>query len=499
MARAHIDYVWFIQGSENHDMMDLGNAYLAVQALAARPDYAGRRLPDGHTVEEHRDAWSAYFTRYCAERVRRGLFIEVASPTYGKYLIPELVNFYDFSENPRLRGNAEALLHLTWADWAIEQLDGVRGGAKARCYQGKYAQKGGSDSWRMMGALLTGAEGWDEVGRYAHPIMGFGFVLATTQYRLPEAVAGLAADADGRGEYAYVSRRPRTHDGPPNPCRLWAGIPVGIAWTPGESALVRYSWCTPDHVMGCFFVDPTLSERLTVDAGKPDEMRMYYAAISGQNRWQGIVFATGPDARIFPQCLGRPDKNKHGASVTEVQQVAVQYKQVMIVQTNRNRPENSAIRVYFAPGMRERLIEKDGWRFLEEGDSFAAVKAFARAEGAEACGVTWDDNHFLRLEDVYAPIVFVTGRRANHSNLEAFQAYVLGHRAEMAERRAALCLRRCGIDLLLGRKAPPGSERRGDRSLAAARAYNSPFVQSDFGSGDVRITFRGETLHLRVE
>ncbi|MCF6284964.1 MAG: hypothetical protein L3K26_07225, partial [Candidatus Hydrogenedentes bacterium] len=39
LARADVKYVWFIQGSENHDMMDLGNAFLAVKALALNPDY----------------------------------------------------------------------------------------------------------------------------------------------------------------------------------------------------------------------------------------------------------------------------------------------------------------------------------------------------------------------------------------------------------------------------------------------------------------------------
>lgn len=100
VARADTKYVWFIQGSENHDLMDLGNAFLAVQALAQRPAWSPRTLSDGHTPAEHADAWTTYFNRYGVERFRNGLFIEFGSPIYGKYLIPELVNILDFAEDP---------------------------------------------------------------------------------------------------------------------------------------------------------------------------------------------------------------------------------------------------------------------------------------------------------------------------------------------------------------------------------------------------------------
>ena len=499
--RAQPKYVWFVQGSENHDMMDLGNAFLAVQALAKRAAYRDRTLPDGHTPTEHAAAWTAHFTRYCEERVKHGLFIEVASPTYGKYLIPEWVNIADFAKDPALRAKAEVLLHTTWADWAIEQIDGVRGGGKARCYQGSYSENGASDSWRMMGQVLLEEDDWCNPGRYAHPIMGFGFILATSRYEMPKVVTNLARDAVGRGEYVYVSRRPGRMTAPEQLPSL-GGHSCWYFMDHEDSRLVRYTWYTPDHVMGCFLVDPHLTESTQVQAGAIEKAQGRYAAISGQNRWQGVVFATDPEARIFPQCVGRPDKNKPDLSVTEIQHVAVQHRNVLIVQTNRAYPGNTVMRVYFGPGMRERLVEDAGWRFIEEGDSYAAVKALSRDNGSAPCGTTWDAPRFLRSDDVYAPVVFVTGRRTRHPSLADFQEYVLKHSHEV--RDGVLHYRFTDPDGQQVELAMYVDDQRlpeidgSPINLAPARVYDCPFITSDFGSGIVTVRYGDDQLTLDV-
>lgn len=501
VERGRLEYVWMIQGSENHDMMDLSNAFLALQAVAELPAYRDRPLPDGHTPAEHVDAWTKYYIRYCEERVKHGLFIEIASPTYGKYLIPELANLFDFVRDATLRAKLEVLLHVTWADWALEQLGGVRGGAKARCYQGNYARHGASDSWRMMGRILLGEEDWANPGVYTHPIMGFGFVLATSRYRLPALVAALARDAPGRGQYAYVSRRPGRMTAPPALPPL-GGHPCWYFMDCRDSRLVRYTWCTPGHVMGCFLVDPALKESTTVEAGKPDQAEAHYAAISGQNRWQGIVFATDPDARIFPQCVGRPDKHRPDVSVTEIQHVAVQHENVMLVQANRAEPRNTAMRVYFAPGMRARLVENAGWLFLEEGDSFAAVIPLAAGNGTAACGTSWDSGVFLRVDDTYAPVVFVTGRRARHATFDAFQRYVLKHAHDVRDGVLHYRFRRADgeaieLGLYLDRSRLP--EVNGTPiDLAPINVYACPFLTSEFGSGRVTLTSGSQRLTLDV-
>ncbi len=65
--------------------------------------------------------------------------------------------------------------------------------------------------------------------------------------------------------------------------------------------------------------------------------------------WQGIIFGTGPNDRVYPQCLtSRRDKNSADVSVSNHQQIAVQLKNVMIAQANLARKDIEAMRVYVA-------------------------------------------------------------------------------------------------------------------------------------------------------
>jgi hypothetical protein len=495
-ARADLKYVWFIQGSENHDLMDLGNAFLALQALKGKSPYKEIPLQDGKFAKEHVEAWTAYFTEYARQRSRYGLSIEIASPIYGKYFIPELFNLYDFSEDPGLRDAMKKYLDLIWADWAIEQLNGVRGGGKSRCYQGDYSRQSRSDAYRIMGQLLLQEGDWSNPSPFSHPIQGYGFILATSRYRLPDLIREIALHSERRGEYVYRSKRPGLMTGleelPPlgdHPC--WYHIDAH------DSRLVRYTWCTPDHLMGCFLSDPRLEHEFVVQPNWPEERVRSYAAIHAQNRWQGINFGSDPDARIFPQCVGKPDKNKPNLSITYLQQVAVQHENVLIVQMNREVPENTAIRVFFSKGMKDRLVQEEGWWFLEEGNSYAAVRINSTTEGWKAAESAWEDEHFLRAGEPYAPILFVTGRKHRFPGLSDFQDWVLAQRGKVAGgcleftfedksgKQVELCLSLDEVSLPKIEGVPI--------DLSPPLTYASPFLRSATDSSEISLSFEGKT------
>jgi hypothetical protein len=98
----------------------------------------------------------------------------------------------------------ELLLHLVWADWSIDQLKGVRGGGKTRCYQGGYSQNGGGDSWDRLGRVLFGIEGWawNSSGRLST------LALATSRYELPDVVLDIALGKGDFEPFVYQSTRP---------------------------------------------------------------------------------------------------------------------------------------------------------------------------------------------------------------------------------------------------------------------------------------------------
>ena len=475
LARARHEFVWCIQGSENHDMMDLGNSFLATQAIKDVPRYSDRVLPDGHTLSQHAAAWTDYYKHYCDERAKHGLFVEINSPTYGKYFIPELVNIADFSEDKILRRKMRMLLDVVWADWAIDQLNGIRGGGKTRSYQNHYSFRGASDSWYMMGRVLFDiGDWWDGREISNHAIHGFPFILATSDYEVPGILRDLAK---GRGEaYTYVSMRPATLVDEP----LQSPVVAGMYQMDGpHPSLLRYDYCTPDYIMGSLWIDPR---------------EKAYAAISGQNRWQGIIFPTELNARVFPQCVGL----RNGKTYDQHQ--AVQHENVMAVQKSRSARQSGDMRVFFSNGMRGRLVERDGWLLLQEGKAYLAAKGFSTRGGAKEAASRWDDDNWLRFDDDFAPLVFVTGVKGDFVDLDAFEAYLNNCQGRVEREAFFFSFEdlggkpvRLGLHLL-SRELPTVDGLSVD--LCPPRVFDSPYLISDHGSGVITIRCSGQSHTL---
>lgn len=497
--RAEPRYVWFIQGSENHDLMDLSNAFLALQAIQDLPEYRDRPLRDGKKAAEHVEAWTKYYTAYAHERVARGLMVECASSIYGKYAIPELVNMADFAGDAVLRRKMTMLLDVLWADWAVEQLDGIRGGGKSRVYQGKYSRLGDHDCYGQMADVLLGAGPWTK-GKHSHTNSGFVYCLATTRYRLPEIVRSLVPP-DQRGSYTCVSRRPakmtgvdKLPDYVPHPC--WYVL------DPEDTRAVRYTYCTPDYVLGSWWVDPGLAESSIVKDGDYRWGNANYAAINAQNRWQGIIFRTGSNDRVYPQCFtSRRDKNSAVDSVANHQQIAVQHKNLMIAQANLARKDIKAMRVYVADSIRQRLVERDGWLMARVGDAYVAFQGLDPDTGA-TCPGQWEHQRYYRLDNWQAPVLIVADLATRFDTLDRFAEYMASVRHELAQ--DVLTLRFSDSDEqaavmtmdLSQRSLPTVNGQPID--LDPPKVYDSPYLQSDFGSGLVTIRCRNEAYQWNM-
>ena len=279
-------WVW---GSENHHAQAWASFWGAAEIFRQHPDYRNRRYADGSTPAEMADALTEYFKRYARHRAATGLLVECNSD-YNKYTLGGWYNMADFAADPALRQRMKMLLDLYWADWAIEQIDGVRGGSRHRCYSGQSSTTGTSGqgmSWYHFGLGTP---------RSKHPSC---MCAATTFYRPAPLVVKLALDAQGRGQYEYRSRRPGLAEptvasqpvanfvaDASNPFHVKQGV---YRLDPAGGSLARYSWCTPDFVLGTSMVEARPREGWT--------------AISSQNRWEGVIFAGNPNARIFVQPL----------------------------------------------------------------------------------------------------------------------------------------------------------------------------------------------------
>lgn len=495
--RAGLQHVWSIHGSENHEMMHYSNALLALQALKNSPTYRDRKLPDGRTVKAHYDAWNAYYKEYCISRAKHGLLVEVFSQYGPSYTLPELTNMRDFSEDKVLRERMDKLLHLIWADWAVGQVTGVRGGGRTRLYQDDPKDErrltgwGSRDRWRNMSHFLLDTGEWrGQVPN--HPIQGMAYVMATTGYRLPDVIMDIAKDVQGRGEYTYIARRVAKQK------QMAAkDVPVTYspwyAFDPDDPGMLGYDYCTPDYVMGSLLIDPRLPQVPSHLYVKGQDLEEGYPALTSQNRYHAIVFASDVNARVVPQCEGLGNHKTYG------QQQAVQHKNVLLVQRHAKAKQTGDMRVIFGgKGMKQRLEERDGWLILKEGKAWLGVKGFSRTKRDEGCGSQWDNDVILRMNDGNAPVAFIAGRTKDFVDIDAFHNYLQGFVGKLEGGWFTLAHgTKESLSLQLESAALPKVSGK-PIDLRPKMLFDSPFLQSTHGSGVVTIQKGQRKLTLEL-
>lgn len=473
---------WWQWGSENHHAQAWSSFWGAAHLFAQNDTYKNRRYDDGSTPAEMAAAFDGYFKRFARERASKGLLVECNSG-YNKYTLGGWYNIADFSEDPVLRNRMAMLLDLYWADWAVEQIGGVRGGSRHRCYPGTDSTAGTSMdgvSWFHFGLGTPESH---------HPS---AMCAATTFWRPSRIVSDLASDVAGRGEYEYLSRRPGLAEVPKMP-----GAPVNYmtdknnpffsergvtCLMPQGGGLLRYSWCTPDFILGTSMV-----------GARPKED---WAATSSQNRWEGVIFAGHPTARIFVQSPTPAHGSVYNANWS------VQKRGTLIVQRLKDSNAKGQ-RIWFDASLHR--VEHDGWIFTEAPEAFAAVRVIngttawepdSTGQHHEKKGAT-DTGEWLKCTEEFSPVIIDVVRKSACPDFAEFQRATLANPLRWENNRLDYTSRanNTTLSLFADYSQPPLIDGR-PVDYSPGRVYDSPFITSDFGSGLVTIQKDGEKLLL---
>lgn len=513
---------WWMIGSENHDLVSKVSSLISSQIFMNEPEYMDRVYPDlgtggGHaywfhhmygkerikgpegranygdgksyTAEDHYREWLKYFDVYFSERVKKGFFLENASPGYMAVSVSYLTDVFDLCQNPELSQKAENFLDVVWADWAQDQLNGVRGGAKTRVSDGSRW----ADAMYQFARFYFGGKGNAQTHFFAQ-------LLST--YKLKPLIWHLALDRQGLGEFAYVSRKPGEEE------NVWPR-PLGAERTllcDTESRFVRYSWVTPDYILGC----------------QMDHPGAVHSHLSIQKRWQGITFKGKNGPRVYPTGSVKESKGTMKDEVPFYR--CVQNEKVMLVQQSRGftliDPDwfptksraNQECAVYFGDNL-NRIVEKEGWIFVEHGDAFLALKVVmgeyaqgwtilkdqaSPGQTSELVDDSYDwsaDKKWIRLKDNYAGMIFEASRRVHHPTLEDFIADILNNSLSLDKTVVPgfhiLRYKGCGENAkeiyfnLANNEMPMVGGKRVDYS--PRMVFDSPFLQSRYKSGIVNI------------
>jgi len=467
------DHIGRFSNSENHHAMGIVTTWGFCGVLKDDDEHKDRTFDDGRTAAEHYAAWNAYLKAYFRSRAGKGQSVEIASKSYNAHTIQMWYNAYDFAEDEDLKRVAGQYLDLYWATWAEEQIDGVRGGGKTRIYQGPASLTAAGGAVEEMAGLYLGTRDDEKMGTT-------DWIVCTSGYDWPELVYQLARDVEGRGAYEVVQRclglqEPGWERVPDPPV-----IPFGINGLREDfGGFLRYSYCTPDFVMGTLMCE-----------ARPHSD---WTGVAAQNRWQGVMFRGHPDAAIVPECTAVDTHlNLNNHQNTMNQHWSVQRKGSLITQKLKN-PDYSTqtgdSKVWISAKGLSDPIEKDGWIFVASEGAYAAVHVVAGYKLEDSGEGGW----WGVCEQDLSPIVIEVGRQSDHVSQEAFQSAV-GATEVSFDDHVLNYVGLSGDRFTFHADYSALPSINGETiNLAPNRVYDSPFVQSQWDSGVVEIAFGGES------
>jgi hypothetical protein len=457
---------WTVYGSDNHHVMDVTAKWHFAKLAKDSPDFRDRLYPDGSTAAQQYAAWNEYLKTYCTERAKKGLYVEFAA-NYNIDGTRGFYNIYDFADDPVLRHRMGYLLDLHWAMWAQEQIDGVRGGGKARMYQSG-SDRSGHNELRELAWFYFGIGEPSESESPKLPAL-------TSGYRPPLVVVDLAVDVAGRGRYEIIHR------------------PLGLALDPKErrsthqlhwnrikpegGSLLCYSWCTPEFILGTPMVEP-----------RPWDD---WVGMSGQNRWHGAIFAGDVDCRIVPQVRARDERAVFNA------QWSVQRKGTLICQKLKTNRLGGEMRVWFSEPRLTSDRQQDEWIFVEAPAAYAGVRV---VEG----GAQWEsgtsrrglDGRWLRCRDEWTPVILEVAAKTDFVDYDDFcnsvAALPLSYDSDILRYQGL-----SGDKFIFYADQTSNPEVNGlEVDYTPAMVLDSPFLKSQWNSGVITIAKDGRICVL---
>jgi len=521
---------WWLVGSENHDMVANVSNLLSSQIFMNEQKFADRIYPDPgkgsgkgywfyhmyggaadsgpsgranwkqkgeqYNARDHYEAWVAFMKEYLRQRIKRGFFLEVASPGYMRVTLSHLYDLYDYCNDRELQNLVEKFLDVAWTKWSQDAISGIRGGAKTRADYLRY-----NDAMRRFACFEFGGQVGGLAGNYWIPLV--------TNYRIPEYVWKFALDRDYMGSYEYISRKPgEEQDIRPRPKGLERSMLCDT-----ESRLLRYSWVTPDYILGC----------------QMDHPSAVHSHLSVASRWQGITFAGDDGARVFPTEINKGSDNnwtigKHAYFRS------LQDSNVMICQQKRRwtqanpiwypaiKKHRIPVGVYFSENIDKIEVEKN-WIFVRENNAYLAVRkvkgeidedyrSWTRREELLENSYNWNEEQtMIRCDRKFNTFIFEAGREENYSNINEFKQSIFDN--EIKLQRTVVP----GWYVVIYKTGPNNQKayyfnaanneipkvNGGYIDYSPEVVFKSPYLNSDYQSGTVSISTGEEKLDLEFE
>ena len=462
-----------IYQSENHGLLFHSARY--VMAGAYPLDIFAAYGKSGATLRQEERAWLSQFLRYRAGH-GGGEFDSAA------YLSPVwecLTVIFDFAPDEELRRLAGLMMDLLLADFEVDALRGMYGGAHGRIYP-PHALDHAAESSFLLHYLYFG-------GEMPAPIRMHEFIIdaLTSSYRPHAVLETLALHRDR----PYENReRKHLHD-----------VADILPEEPFEGSLRKYTFWTPEYVMGCVqYQDPYPEGRVhrPHHSGRPvpAEQRVTAGYAHHQQHQWDLSFATRSDARIFTHHPGCDGEHNHwtGDRLCGCGHFFQNRTALIAVYDIPAEQPLQWIHAYVPRAAFDEMIEEDGFVFVRAGSAYGALRILSGYRWTDAG--EWKDRE-ITAEGPRHGVICEAARAVDCASFRAFRAEIAAnpvffHRDRLELEYQSL---RAGV---LRIDARGGRWLDGHSAELDYAAHDSPFLKTRWRGTSSELLVGGETVTL---
>jgi hypothetical protein len=403
---------------------------------------------------------------------------EFDSPTYFIVFMTPMLTLFDFARDPVMKKKAQMTVDLLFADFASEQLDGNYCGGHSRDYPDDITNPLAAPAalWAWLYFGEPNMELWQE-SRYRPRYRGgwetvFG---AMSSYRLPDIIYTMATSRSN----AYIHTETK---------RVRNVIRFGQEKNP---PVYKYTYMTHDYALGSLqggILQPIQQHTwdVTYRSDKPNNtIFTLHPFYSGKE----LAMFFPEEQKFLADEVDRyhlvyTDPNKWNSS--SPYEKTFQHKNAIIVLYDIDKDANQKhIDGFFPKTLDERVEDSSGWIFCRAGSVYVAVFPLQPYEWIEE-KINWR----LRSARLKNGIVVEVGSSNEDGAFETFINRIVQSKPVMgrSERDFTVSYKTRNGDTL---KFAFDGQRRLNGNVVDFKTYklfNGPFIQSERGSGIIRMT-----------
>jgi len=468
--------------TENHWVMYYTGLYLAAQTW---PNEDRSQWYNGKTSTENFKEAEGWLNRWMniASKIGQG---EFDSPTYFIVFMTPMLTLYEYAKDPVMKRKAQMMVDLLFADYAVDHLGGNYCGGHARDYPEDIVNPLSAPAalwaWLYFGEPKT--ELWSET-RY-HPRYRGGWETvfgAASSYRLPEIIYRIATDRSK----PYIETETK---------RVRNVIRFGLEKNP---SVYKYMYMTSSYALGSLqggILQPIQQHTWDVT---------YVSDKANNTIFTLHPFYSGKElAMFFPEeqkflsdevnryHLVYTDPNKWNSSSPYEQ--TFQHKNAIIVLYNIDKDAKQPhIDGFFPKTLDERKEDPSGWIFCRAGSVYVAFFPLKPYEWIED-KVNWRWRSNVLKNGVVAEV----GSSDEDGSFEEFQKRIIRSKPASSEdgRTLTVQYRTRGGDEMTFRYGGQRTLNGQKVNFRTDRLFNGPFIQSERGSGIVRMLSQGQVREL---